>query len=239
MNRVSASFIGIVFVITVILILFLYSLGFGFIAATTEPIDNNKFLVIVDAGHGGEDGGTSAKDGTLEKDINLEVAKKLNAMLNFAGYSTIMTREDDLQLGDTSLPTIHQRKVSDLRTRLQMTVDNPNAILISIHQNYYTLPRYYGFQAFYSNKNENSRTLAETIQSTANKLLQNTNNRTIKQVGSNIYLLYNSNIPSVLVECGFMSNEYEAALLKNDDYQKKIALTIMCGIQKYLEENNG
>lgn len=236
MSRIISSFIGLSFVLLIIFILFLSKNQFKLTSAV--PL-SEKITVIIDAGHGGEDGGTSSSDGTLEKDLNLQIALKLRSMLEMSGYNTLMIREGDVQLGDTSLGTIRQRKVSDIRTRLKITEDNPQAILISIHQNHYSSPTYKGLQVFFSPNNINSKFLADCIQSKAVELIQNDNKRTIVQTGSNIYLLYNSTIPSVMVECGFMSNEEESKLLKDYYYQQKIAFSIMCGIQKYLEENNG
>ncbi|MBQ3498896.1 MAG: N-acetylmuramoyl-L-alanine amidase [Clostridia bacterium] len=200
---------------------------------------NPEFCIIIDAGHGGEDGGTSSADGTLEKAINLNVAQYLDHMLRTAGYKTIMTRNSDEQLGDTSLSTIRQRKVSDIKERLRITEINSNSILVSIHQNHYSSPLYSGTQVFYSPNSEYSKILADSIQNTVVKQLQPNNNRSVKQVGTNIYLLYNCKLPAVMVECGFMSNIEEAEKLKQKNYQKQIAYSIMCGIQNYLEDRDG
>lgn len=236
MSRIISAIIGLSSVLILIYILFLSENEF--IISSVLPLTDCQ-TVIIDAGHGGEDGGTSSSDGTLEKDINLKIALKLRSFLELAGYNTIMTREEDIQLGDTSLSTIRKRKVSDIKTRLKITEDNPQAILISIHQNHFSSSVYKGLQVFYSPKNIKSKFLAESIQSKTVELIQKDNDRFIKETGSNIYLLYNSQIPSVMVECGFMSNYEESNLLKNENYQKQIAFSIMCGIQKYLEDNDG
>ncbi len=236
MNRIISSVIGLISIIIIIYLLFISEIEH--IPSSVNSL-SYKTTVIIDPGHGGEDGGTSSSDGTLEKHINLKIALKLRSMLEMSGYDTLMTRDKDIQLGDTSLDTIRQRKVSDIKTRLKITQDNPNAILVSIHQNHYSSSVYKGMQVFYSPKNEKSKLLADCIQSNTVNYLQNDNKRCTKETNSNIYLLYNSTIPSVLVECGFMSNEEEAKILKEDEYQQKLAFSIMSGIQKYLEENNG
>lgn len=197
--------------------------------------ENKGFYIIVDAGHGGMDGGTSAADGTKEKDINLSIARKLNLLLVASGYKTVMLRNDDALIGDNSLSTIRARKVSDIRKRLEVAESYPESILVSIHQNYYSVPKYNGAQVFYSTNSPKSKILAQSIQDSVVNGLQPDNNRKIKAVGSDIYLLYNCTLPAVMVECGFMSNESEAEKLKTDSYQTQMALSIMQGILNYLE----
>ncbi len=237
MNRFIFSFFALLFVVFTLIITCLYfDNKINLASAAAEGAD---FCIIIDAGHGGEDGGTSSQDGTLEKDINLSIAKILESMLSSVGYDTVMTRRDDNQLGDTSLSTIRQRKISDIKKRLEITQANNNAIFVSIHQNHYTSPKYNGTQVFYSPNSEQSPILAESIQNMVVKHIQPSNTRTVKSVGTNIYLLYNCKLPAVMVECGFMSNKDEAEKLKSENYQKQIAFSIMCGIQNYLEERDG
>ncbi len=203
-------------------------------SADSAAVDDG-FCVIIDAGHGGMDGGTSAADGTLEKNINLEISQKLNLMLKAAGIETIMLRENDELIGDNSLKTIRERKISDIRTRLSVAKAHPNAILLSIHQNYYSVSKYNGTQVFYAPNSVSSETLAGSVQNSVVSLLQPENTRQIKKSGSNIYLLYNSPITAVMVECGFLSNPQEAEKLKTNEYQKQMAFAIMQGIFKFLE----
>ena len=195
--------------------------------------------VIIDAGHGGEDGGTSSADGILEKDINLSVSLYLAEILRCSGYNVIMTRSDDEQIGDNSLPTIRQRKISDVRKRLSITKMYPDSLFVSIHQNHYSSSKYSGAQVFYSPKSPESRILADSVQNSIVSLLQNSNERKIKEIGTNVYLLYNCENPAIMVECGFLSNADEAKLLTTSDYQKKIAFSVACGIINYLEEDYG
>ncbi len=235
MNRFVASFLSLAFVLSFV---FLSVMMFNKEKYTSAEV-NNGFNIIIDAGHGGEDGGTSSADGTLEKDINLSIAKILESMLNSAGYKTVMTRSSDTQLGDTSLSTIRQRKISDIRERLRITEVNDTSIFVSIHQNHYSSPLYSGTQVFYSPNSEFSKNLADSIQKRIVENIQQNNKRTIKPVGTNIYLLYNCKLPAVMVECGFMSNITESKKLKQFNYQKQVAYSIMCGIQKYLEDKDG
>ncbi|HBL41210.1 MAG TPA: hypothetical protein DDY98_06430 [Ruminococcaceae bacterium] len=234
MNRFTAAFVG----------LFLFGIVVAGCVIVFQPQKNDAamsdfhldgFSVILDAGHGGEDGGTSAADGTLEKTINLQIAEKLEPMLNACGYQTIMLRESDSLIGDNSLPTVRQRKVSDIRRRLSAVELNPDSLLISIHQNHFSAPQYSGAQVFYSGNHPQSRLLAECIQEKIVSRIQPQNTREIKKSGSNIYLLYHCQTPAVMVECGFLSNPQEADLLKNEEYQKEMAFAVLCGILKYLE----
>ncbi len=237
MNRFTASVLALILAILSIFVI--YFVFDNDEKVTSATIANQEFCIIIDAGHGGEDGGTSSQDGTLEKNINLSIAKQLDFMLKSAGYKTIMTRNSDEQLGDISLTTIRQRKISDIKERLEITETNKNSIFISIHQNHFSSSVYSGTQVFYSPNSDNSKILAESIQGSVVSRIQPENKRAIKQVGTNIYLLYNCKLPAVMVECGFMSNPKESELLKNNDYQKQIAFSILCGIQNYLEDKDG
>lgn len=195
--------------------------------------------VIIDAGHGGEDGGTSSDDGILEKDINLSVSLYLSEILRCSGYNVVMTRSDDEQIGDNTLSTIRQRKISDVRKRLEITKTYPDALFVSVHQNHYSSSKYSGAQVFYSPKSPDSQILADMVQTSIVSLLQNDNMRKIKEIGTNVYLLYNCENPAIMVECGFLSNAAETKLLATPDYQKKIAFSVACGIIKFLEEDYG
>ncbi len=201
---------------------------------TTSAGVNNTFTVIIDAGHGGMDGGTQSEDGVLEKDVNLEISKALQSVLELYGYRTLMTRVDDNVQYDKGADTIREKKVSDIHNRMAMIESEANAVFISIHQNHFSQSQYNGAQVFYSSNHNDSKLLAQRIQDSFKSNLQPENNREIKKSGTEIYLLYHSQIPSVMVECGFMSNPNEAKLLADKDYQKKLALVIANGIMNYL-----
>lgn len=193
---------------------------------------NYKFspTIVVDAGHGGEDGGAVAENGVLEKDINLEIAKNLNDMLVSSGFKTIMTRTDDISIHEKDKTTIREKKASDMKNRLNIINSNPNNILISIHQNKFEEKQYSGTQVFYSDNRPESKELAESIRVSFFSLIQPENKRKIKPAEKNIYLLHKSKVPAVIIECGFLSNDSELLKLTDKDYQKQVAFSIYCGI---------
>lgn len=195
-------------------------------------------VLIIDAGHGGEDGGTESADGVLEKEINLDLSLKLRDIFRFFGFETIMTRESDTLIYDEGLTKMREKKVSDIRNRLKIINENPDCIFLSIHQNHYSVEKYNGTQVFYSKNAPQSAEIAKYIQSTVKNDIQKDNNREIKQTGTEIYLLYHSTVPSIMVECGFLSNEREAKMLSTDEYQRLMAFEIFKGTYAYLSEKN-
>ncbi|MCL2514050.1 MAG: N-acetylmuramoyl-L-alanine amidase [Oscillospiraceae bacterium] len=204
-------------------------------SAMQSLVDGQKpVTAIIDAGHGGIDGGTSAADGTLEKVLNLQIAEKLNDILRLYGYSTVMTRTDDNSIYDPGTKTIRKQKVSDINNRMAIMNKTDNCIFISIHQNYIQGANNSGSIVFYSGNNEESKILADFIQQSIKKSLQPESKRGTIKSGSSIYLLHNAKKPAVLVECGFLSNPNETKLLKSEDYQKKLAFSIANGILDYI-----
>lgn len=190
--------------------------------------------IIIDPGHGGFDGGAVTNDGYPEKDINLEISLYLKKILDLWGYNTVITRESDISTEDEGLTTIRQRKKSDIHNRMAVMESIDNAVFVSIHQNHYSVERYNGAQVFYSGYySEQSCALAECIQESIVSALQPHNTRLIKECGDSVYLIYNAVKPAVLVECGFLSNNEEAELLKTSAYRRKMALCIAIGIQNY------
>ena len=187
-------------------------------------------VFVIDAGHGGEDGGAVAADGTPESGINLDIALKLNALLRFFGYRTAMIRTEDISIDTPGLATFRQRKSSDLQNRVTFVNQYAHAVLISIHQNSLpSVPSVHGAQVFY-NKKPNGKELAEYIQTALNIGINADNKKHTRQIDDSIYLMKHSNAPSVLVECGFLSNAAETALLKQPAYQSTIAASILSGI---------
>lgn len=195
--------------------------------------------VIIDAGHGGPDGGAVGVDGVVEKNINLAISLDLKQLFLAAGFKVIMIRESDISVHDPGSDSIRQKKVTDIHNRFKTAQQNPSALYLSIHQNKFEDKQYCGTQVFYSKNNEDSKILAESIQSTVRSLLQPQNGREIKLSGKNIYILYHSKSPTVLVECGFLSNPEEAEKLQADDYQKKMAFAIFSGTLKFYASNSG
>ena len=192
-------------------------------------------IIILDAGHGGFDGGATANDGTVEKEINLKITLYLREYLNILGFDTIVTREQDVSLEDNPQLSIKSRKTSDIHNRMKIMEQTENALFVSIHQNHYSVEKYSGLQVFYSPEfSEESSKIAQSIQETITETLQPDNNREIKKCGNSVYLIYNAVKPAVLVECGFLSNIEETRLLKSDDYQKEIAYCIALGIFNYV-----
>lgn len=232
--------IRLIFAFILVFIFSILTLGTKYViekSAVNVSSQRTVCTVIIDAGHGGVDGGTSAADGTLEKDINLQIAKKLNNILQSFGIETVMTRNEDISIHDSSATTIRQKKISDLKNRLSIINNTDNAVYVSIHQNHYSDSKYRGMQVFYSKNNPDSKLLAEKIRHPVVTYLQKTNTREIRQSGKEIYLLNNAEAPAVMVECGFMSNKNETELLKNEDYQRKLAFIIAVGITDYINSS--
>lgn len=206
-------------------------------AVASSAVASEKFTVIIDAGHGGFDGGASSDDGTPEKNINLNIALALKEDLEKNGFTTVLTRDSDTSTEDKGLSTIRERKHSDLRNRMKIMDSTENSIFVSVHQNHFSEKKYSGAQVFYSpNFSEQSSALAQIIQTEIVETLQPENTRQIKSCGTSVYLIYEAVRPAVLVECGFLSNDNEAELLKNTDYQKQMAQCISKGIIKYSED---
>ena len=191
--------------------------------------------IIIDAGHGGFDGGAVVGE-VLEKDINLSISIKLIKLLKATGFNVITTRTDDSSTESDPTATISARKKSDLSNRLQLAKDNPDAVFISIHLNKYPLESCKGAQIFYSPNASESTDLAEKIKISIQSLLQPDNKRSIKQGTRSTYLLYYSPIPTVIAECGFMSNPLELKNLTNEAYQTKMAFAIYCGILSFFNK---
>lgn len=210
--------------------------GYEYITAWNAV--KERQVIILDAGHGGFDGGAVASDGTVEKDINLKIALTLKDFLKQGGFEVIMTRESDVSTDDVETDKIATRKKSDLKNRLGLMKDNPNAVFVSIHLNKFTTSAANGSQVFYSAEREESKVLGDCIQKSIVQLLQPENTRVNKQATSSTYLLYNATVPAVLVECGFLSNSAELKRLKDEEYQKKMAFSIFCGIVSFFSEEN-
>ncbi|MDD6826273.1 MAG: N-acetylmuramoyl-L-alanine amidase [Oscillospiraceae bacterium] len=199
-------------------------------------IEQEKPIIVIDAGHGGIDGGCSAADGTPEKGINLNILLTLRDMFEASGFETDVTRDTDRSIHDDGIEGIANQKSSDMDNRLAKFNEHKNAICISIHQNQYTDPKYSGAQMFYSTKGSSkSRDIAQNIQNKFVEYLQPENKREIKECGKELFLCYFSENPTVMVECGFLSNPEEAARLEDPEYQKMVAFTVYSGIIESLK----
>ena len=188
--------------------------------------------VIIDAGHGGFDGGATAPDGTTEKDINLAVSLKLKKILTLYGYDVIMLRDTDTAL-NTEGDTTRSKKRSDIINRYAVMEANPDSIYICIHQNNFSASYCHGAQMFYCKSTDGSKELAECIQ-TSLKAVQPDNDRVIKPCTDDVYLIYNAKTTALLVECGFLSNRDDLLNLKNEEYQMKLAFAISSGLNNYM-----
>lgn len=206
----------------------------------TSPVSATPVLqsrIIIDPGHGGFDGGAGAADGTLEKDVNLEISLKLRDILKVSGFDAVMTRTDDTGTEDDSNESISVRKRSDLKNRLKLMSENGDAIYVSIHLNKFTTSAASGTQVFYTPNFDSARLLGECIQKSVVENLQPENRRVIKRGTDSTYLLKNAKIPAVIVECGFLSNDRDLENLKDPAYQSKLALCIAAGIMEYYKNS--
>lgn len=201
---------------------------------STAAHANNVPKIIIDAGHGGFDGGAVAQDGTNEKDINLQIATRVYEHLTLQGFDVLMTRTTDSGTENDPDATIRQRKKSDLQNRLKMMEENPDAIYVSIHLNKFTTSAANGAQVFYTKKFQEARVLGDCIQQSIVYYLQPENSRVIKQGTDSTYLLKNAAVPTVIVECGFLSNKSELTRLKTKEYQSQLAFSVAMGICDYI-----
>ena len=183
---------------------------------------------ILDAGHGVPDGGAVGADNTTEQELNLGIVLKLSALLEQKGAAHILTRSDENSIFSEG-KTIHAKKVSDIKNRIAIADKNPKVPMISIHMNSYPSSSVHGIQVFYNDQNEEARKLAEALQQKFNETLQPDNPKVIKTISKNVYLFSHISNPSVLIECGFLSNGEELEKLKTESYQQQIA-EIIAGV---------
>jgi len=197
------------------------------VMAQITPVDG-RTCIIIDAGHGGVDGGTTSCTGILESQINLQISLRLDDLLHLLGYETKMIRTTDVSVY-TEGESIAAKKVSDLKNRVKTVNETENAVLISIHQNYFDDGRYSGAQVFY---NKEGNLLSKELQRELISTLDSSNTRQAK-MSSGIYLMEKVSCPAALIECGFLSNPEEEARLRNAEYQKEIACVIASCISRF------
>jgi len=207
------------------------------IAKETMNTNKGSKIILIDAGHGGMDGGTSSKNGTLEKEINLSIAIKIKETLQKSGYEVVMTREEDTGPNLKS-GTIRAKYIEDLKNRCDLKKSSNCDMLISIHLNYFEQSKYYGAQVWYSNYKD-SVTLGSVIQKNFKTDLD-PNNKRVPKAAKNSYKLLRENdtMPSVIVECGFLSNNEEEQKLKSGEYQEKIADSINKSVDEFFKMND-
>ncbi len=223
------------FIIIILIIVFLIktSIKNNDVVPTFLPISNR--VICIDPGHGGVDPGAVSIRGTLEDEINLKIALKLKRLIEGSGGIVVMTREEDIGLYSENAESLRQMKREDLTKRKEIVEENEIEIFISIHLNSFTNNKYSGAQTFYREGFKEGEELSIKIQSELKNVL-NEDNKRQAQKRDNIYLLNEINIPSTLVECGFLSNPEEDRLLNNDQYQEKIAWAIYTGLLNYFSE---
>lgn len=217
------------FLFVFILIYGLYTKSQTLIPSSTKI--SQKKTVVIDAGHGFPDNGAVSESGIYENEINLEIAKNLEKKLKKAGMTVIMTRKDSNSLSNSKT----NNKREDLNKRVSIRDASNADLFVSIHLNHFSDAKYSGAQVFYGGGNEESETAANILQSNLIKIVDPNNKRTPMK-SDNIYIIKNTKIPSVLVECGFLSNPTEAKLLSTSEYQKKISTALYCGICEYLKK---
>lgn len=206
--------------------------GEGAVTVIAEnKLEKSRHHIIIDAGHGGIDGGAVSCTGVLESGINLEIALRLQDLSHLLGYDTVMIRTTDISI-HTSGQTIAQKKISDLKERVRIINSVENGVLLSIHQNYFPDDRYSGAQVFY-NGDEESAKLANILQDSFLAALNPGSNRKVKKA-KGIYLMEHIDCTGALIECGFLSNYQEEMKLRSEEYQKQLCCVIVAGLSKYL-----
>ena len=191
--------------------------------------------VIIDAGHGGLDGGAVSPSGLVEAPLNLDISLRLRDLFSFIGVRSILTRTDESSLGYSEEQTTRENKRADLQARLQVAENNPNCAFLSIHLNKYVQEKYRGAQIFYSPNHTASLQLAACLQEKMRLCLDPGNDRRAKLSPDTVFLMKTIRAPAVTIECGFLSNPEETALLNTPAYRLKIAASICCGYVDYME----
>ncbi len=204
--------------------------GVTILQKAMQTNEKTKQVIIIDPGHGGADPGKVGVNNVLEKDINLSISFKLKTYLEQSGFEVILTRTDD-----NGLYTLedNNKKRADMKKRIEIINETNPIMTISVHQNSFSQASSKGAQVFYHEKSVEGKKLAETIQEQLKLVLDNDNHR-VAHSNNSYYLLKNTSCPTVIVECGFLSNVTEAELLLDDSYQDKVAYAIKEGVKAYL-----
>ena len=236
-SKKRASFLGFIALFLIFIAVFsvFSSLSKFLHSEPRSTLEDAEFpTVIIDAGHGGEDGGAVGVGGVLEKDINLNIARALYDSLSAKGISCVMTRTEDTLLYDRNADYEGRKKALDAKARLEIAAKYENAIFVSIHQNSYPVAKYSGFQVYYSKNIAESAIIARELENAVREKLQPENNRASKEAGSNIYLMQKLTCPAVLLECGFISNPEECKALSSEEYQQRLTEVLCDAIVGYI-----
>ena len=222
------------------LIVLLIVIGFSILIKThnaSVKAKNDEFVVVLDCGHGGPDGGAVAADGTVEKDINLRLGFQLRELLTSFGYKVVMTRDKDEFICDDHNASLREQNISDLHNRLDIAESYPNSIFISLHMNKFSEEDSWGSQLFYSPNDKRSGELAGMIQKRLLADTQKGNERALKEMDESVYIIYNATHPALLLECGFLSNIKERENFKDNEYRSKFVFDIFEGIIDFKGSN--
>ena len=195
-------------------------------------------VLIIDPGHGGEDGGAVSVSGQKESDLNLAIALRLDQVMGFYGVQTMLTREEDRSIHDPEASSIREKKVSDIHNRVALVNQVENGTLISIHQNSYPSSQYHGTQVFYADETR-SRPLAQGLQDLVCETLDPSNTRKPQRIPASVYLMNHISCRAILVECGFLTNPEEDRLLQSETYQRKLAMVLGAGFLQYGDTQEG
>ena len=223
-----------------------FLLIFAFMLTTGREEDSSSIIstvslpvsgktVVIDAGHGIPDEGAQSSNGTTEAKTNLKIALKLQNLLEQSGCTVILTRSDENAIYDLNSKTLKQKKISDIHNRVKIGNESSADIFVSIHLNKIPQKQYYGWQTFYKEGNNQGEKLAKMVQQSLNETIEKQNDRVAKKI-DNVYIINHVEIPTTIVECGFLSNPEEEQLLLQDEYQNKLAWGIYNGILKYFFE---
>ena len=221
---------GLCLVTAMVGVVLLMALALGRLSGAVEPavyrvVARQPGELVLDAGHGGEDGGAVSVTGVPESRVNLEIVQKLRDTLALYGVDPVVLREEDVSLHDPEASTLREKKRSDLKNRVRAVEAVEGGTLLSIHQNSYPGSQYRGAQVFYA-PTGGSRELAELLQTALREELQPDNDRQAKPIPESVYLMNHVSCPAVLVECGFLTNPEEEALLRDGGYQRRLALVL-------------
>lgn len=221
--------VGIMILAGILLLMLISSLLNRDTDRAVSAVYDAGYTLVIDAGHGGEDGGTSSADGTKEKDLNLIFSKKLEELFKSAGVRTTMTRSEDKLLYDPLSDYKGRKKILDAKERIRIVNECENPVFVSIHMNAFPESKYRGLQVYYSKNDPFSADLAEAVQSSVHELIQKDNGRKTK-AARDIFLLDRISSPAILIECGFLSNPEEATLLSEEEYQNLLSFVIFYSI---------
>ena len=203
------------------------------VATVNLPVSNK--VIVLDAGHGVPDEGAESSRGTTEAETNLKIALKVQSLLEQSGATVILTRSDENAIYDIDSKTLKQKKISDIHNRVKIGNESSADIFVSIHLNKIPQQQYSGWQTFYQEGNEKSINLAKSIQTNLNDSIQKENKRVAMKLNT-VYIMKHVEIPTTIVECGFLSNPEEEKLLIDDEYQDRLAWGIYNGIMDYFYE---